>query len=77
MANSRRDRQHPFSPFNFAVEIRVPGLPDELCAGAFAECDGLEMTMDVKTITEGGNNGRRAPAGRARAATGSSRSSAA
>lgn len=25
---------------------------------AFAECDGLEMTMDVKTIREGGNNGK-------------------
>ena len=27
-----------------------------LCSAAFAECDGLEMTMDVKTIREGGNN---------------------
>lgn len=30
----------------------------QVCDAAFAECDGLEMTMDVKTIREGGNNGR-------------------
>jgi phage tail-like protein len=28
-----------------------------VCSAAFAECDGLEMTMEVKTIREGGNNG--------------------
>lgn len=48
----------PFVAFNFAIEIRVPGVGDELCSAAFAECDGLEMTMDVKTIKEGGNNAR-------------------
>jgi len=26
--------------------------------GSFAECDGLEMTMEVKTIREGGGNDR-------------------
>ena len=36
---------------------RVDGVADALCSAAFAECDGLEMTMDVKTIREGGNNG--------------------
>lgn len=46
----------PFTAFNFAVEINVPGLSTKLCSAAFAECDGLEMTMDVKTIREGGNN---------------------
>ena len=46
----------PFSAFNFAVEIDVPGIAPKVCSGAFAECDGLEMTMDVKTIREGGNN---------------------
>ena len=57
MGNPADDRVgHPFSAFNFAVEITVPGLPDELCSAAFAECDGLEMTMDVKTIKDGGNN---------------------
>lgn len=45
--------------FNFAVEIRVPALGTGLlCEAAFAECDGLEMTHEVKTIREGGNNAR-------------------
>ena len=30
----------------------------QVCDAAFSECDGLEMTMDVKTIREGGNNGK-------------------
>jgi phage tail-like protein len=49
---------HPFTAFNFSVEIRVPDLFPQACSAAFAECDGLEMTMDVKTIREGGSNGR-------------------
>lgn len=48
----------PFTAFNFAVEISVPGLAPSLCHAAFAECDGLEQTMEVKTIREGGGNGR-------------------
>jgi phage tail-like protein len=48
----------PFTAFNFAVEITRDDDPKPLCAAAFAECDGLEMTMEVKTIREGGNNGR-------------------
>jgi phage tail-like protein len=47
----------PFTAFNFAVEITPDGAAEPLCGGAFAECDGLEMTLDVKTIREGGNNG--------------------
>lgn len=50
--------RYPFTAFNFAVEINVPGISTKVCNAAFAECDGLEMTMDVKTIREGGNNGR-------------------
>ena len=46
----------PFVSFNFAVHITVPGLDRPVCDAAFAECDGLEATMDVKTIREGGNN---------------------
>ena len=46
----------PFTAFNFAVEIHVPGVSKQVCNAAFAECDGLEMTMEVKTIREGGNN---------------------
>lgn len=52
------DPARPFVAFNFAVEINVPGVSPTVCNAAFAECDGLEMTMDVKTIREGGNNGR-------------------
>lgn len=49
---------HPFTAFNFAVEISVTDVAPRVCNAAFAECDGLEMTMEVKTIREGGNNGR-------------------
>ena len=47
---------HPFTGFNFAVEIRVPDVAPRVCNAAFSECDGLEMTMEAKTIKEGGNN---------------------
>jgi phage tail-like protein len=47
---------YPFTAFSFGVEIRVNDDIPRLCSAAFAECDGLEMTMDVKTIREGGNN---------------------
>jgi phage tail-like protein len=53
------DDTYPFTNFNFLVEVTAPdglGLPDPLCTGAFSECDGLEMTMEPKTVREGGNN---------------------
>lgn len=57
MGNAADDRLlQPFTAFDFTVEIRVAGRPDDLCSAAFAECDGLEMTMDIKTVKEGGNN---------------------
>jgi phage tail-like protein len=51
----------PFTTFNFLVELTVPdasglGLDNPLCDGAFAEVDGLEMTMEPRTVREGGNN---------------------
>jgi phage tail-like protein len=49
---------YPFTAFNFSVEIRVDGVAMQICDAAFSECDGLEMTMEVKTIREGGNNGK-------------------
>jgi|SRR5215510_2141916 len=49
---------YPFIAFNFAVEINVPGVSPKICSAAFSDCDGLEMTMEVKTIREGGNNGK-------------------
>lgn len=51
-------RPYPFMAFNFAVEIHRAGQGDPLVAAAFADCDGLEMTMEVKTIREGGAPGR-------------------
>jgi phage tail-like protein len=38
------------------VEINVPFIGPKLVNAAFSECDGLDMTMDIKTIREGGNN---------------------
>jgi phage tail-like protein len=46
----------PFVAFNYSVEINVPLIGNKLCGGSFSECDGLDLTMDVKTIREGGNN---------------------
>ena len=56
----------PFLAFNFSVEITVeipkPADPKhvrkQLCSAAFSECDGLEITMEVKTLKEGGANGQ-------------------
>ncbi len=49
---------HPFSTFNFAVEIALEGDARPLVDAAFSDCDGLEMTQEVKTIREGGSNDR-------------------
>lgn len=49
---------HPFTTFNFAVEINVDPISKKVCDAAFSDCDGLEMTMEAKTIREGGNNAR-------------------
>jgi phage tail-like protein len=59
VANSADETvQYPFTAFNFSVEITKAGDAKRLCSAAFSECDGLEMSMDVKTIREGGANGR-------------------
>ena len=47
-----------FTAFNFSVEVDVPGLGERIVAAAFQECDGLEITHEVKNIREGGNNAR-------------------
>ena len=46
----------PFTTFRFLVEIKVDKISDKVCGGTFSEVDGLEMTMEPKTIREGGNN---------------------
>lgn len=52
----------PFTAFRFEVvldlETPVDGLTSPLCDAAFAECDGLEMTMEPKTVEAGGVNDR-------------------
>ncbi|SRR6266849_8134183 len=49
----------PFTAFNFSVEITlngVTGVSSPICGAAFSECDGLEITLEPKTIREGGRN---------------------
>lgn len=48
----------PYTAFNFLVEIVRSDAAAPLVGAAFAECDGLEMSMEVKTLREGGANGR-------------------
>jgi phage tail-like protein len=50
----------PYTAFRFEVALTPddppPGVDSPVCHAAFAECDGLEMTMEPKTVREGGNN---------------------
>ncbi|HEY2383502.1 MAG TPA: phage tail protein [Terriglobia bacterium] len=53
----------PLNIFNFQVDFKSesvgstkPGGPVNICKGAFAECTGLEATMEAKAIKEGGTN---------------------
>ena len=48
--------EHPFTTFNFRIALTYGDRKEPVCAGEFAECDGLEMTLEPKTIREGGNN---------------------
>jgi phage tail-like protein len=52
------DDMRPFVSFNFSVEIYPDGKSAPIAKASFAECDGLEMTHDVKTIRSGGANDR-------------------
>jgi phage tail-like protein len=52
------DPPNPYTTFNFAIEIAVDTVSKRVCGAAFSDCDGLEMTMEAKTIREGGNNTR-------------------
>ncbi len=50
-----------FTAFRFDVQLTIKNpqrfqLSATLCDAAFAECGGLEMSMEPKTIQEGGNN---------------------
>lgn len=52
----------PLTAFRFEVVLDLdeptPELTSPLCDAAFAECDGLEMTMQTKTLEVGGVNDR-------------------
>lgn len=54
---------YPFTTFNFVVQLTIEnasslGLTSPLCDSEFSEVDGLEMTMEPKTVREGGSNTR-------------------
>ena len=38
-------------------DLACRASPTRSCAGAFAECDGLELTIESRALREGGNNG--------------------
>jgi phage tail-like protein len=52
----------PLNVFRFQVDFRADSLTSgggeevPVCSGAFAECSGLEATMEPKVIKEGGRN---------------------
>ena len=55
--------QAPLQVFRFLVQFSQVSLADgdpgsavNVCRGAFAECTGLEATMEAKAIKEGGRN---------------------
>jgi phage tail-like protein len=55
--------EFPLIAFNFELLLTVEnaaslGLSSPLCQSEFAEVDGLEITMEPKTVKEGGNNSR-------------------
>lgn len=50
-----------FTTFNFEVRITVDGVDGVsgfVCEASFAEVEGLEVSMEPKTFSEGGNNTR-------------------
>lgn len=60
-----RPESMPFHVWRFEVEFSrvaldtgkaADGAEADLCRGAFAECTGLEATMEPKVIKEGGRN---------------------
>ena len=55
------NQEYPFTNFNFHVQLNISnaaslGLSSPLCNMEFSELDGLEMSMEPKTVREGGNN---------------------
>lgn len=50
------NRLAPLIPFRFELRFRQSGSDVGICSGAFAECSGLEATMEPKVIKAGGVN---------------------
>lgn len=46
----------PLQVFRFEISFRKDGSDVPMCSGAFAECTGLEATMEPKVIKSGGEN---------------------
>ena len=57
-SDKKNNYVYPFNAFNFSIEINVKGVAARVCDAAFSECDGLDMTMEIKSIREGGSNNR-------------------
>lgn len=64
-SDSQTSVQFPFHTFRFHIHFTVDsvdgngeddGAEQTICGGAFAECTGLEATMEPKVIKEGGRN---------------------
>lgn len=59
-ADTPENRLPPLQVFRFQVSFKragdTPGGPVQICSGAFAECSGLEATMEPKVIKSGGAN---------------------
>lgn len=56
---STEDLLPPLNVFRFHVRFRRvagEGGPEDMCAGAFGECSGLEASMEPKLIKAGGMN---------------------
>jgi phage tail-like protein len=64
MSDNNPDTEAPINVFNFEVIFFEDPLDSDdesdsdvpMCSGAFAECTGLEATMEPKVIKEGGRN---------------------
>lgn len=51
-------RSVPMPAFNFRVAIVRDDGSSPLAESAFSECEGLEISQEVKSLREGGNPGR-------------------
>lgn len=60
MAVSAETVDPPFTAFSFEVALTlatpVPGVGEPVCRGAFAECDGLSLELEPKSVEAGGTN---------------------